>query len=163
VPVPLFVPIQKYVLALIVFSCFLGCGSNSNNTVTGIQGVTFIDKGAVVPNPITTTVSINSNSINYSQTQPGSIISEWSKQIQFSEYTSVRKVISDNKLYESGNVLPSGQSTCIGTRGMTIIITKDNIVHPFDIDGGIFCDKTQWPVGVRNLVNLEDALVAKYK
>jgi len=46
---------------------------------------------------------------------------------------------------------------------MTINILKDNSAHSFDIDGGILCDRTQWPVGVRDLVNLEDALVAKYK
>ncbi len=154
---------QKFVLALIAFTCLLGCGSNENNTGTGMQEVTFVDKGTVAPNPISTTVSIDSTSIHYSQTQSGQIIGGWSKSIQFSDYTSVRKVISDNRLFESGNVLPSGQPTCTGSQGMTIKILKDSSIHSFDIDGGIFCDRTQWPVGVRDLVNLEDALVAKYK
>ncbi|RII26964.1 MAG: hypothetical protein CXR30_16200 [Geobacter sp.] len=155
--------IQRFVLSLIVFPCFFGCGSNENNTATGIQGVTFVDKGTVAPNPISTNVSIDSTTINYSQSQSGQIIGVWSKQIQFSDYTSVRKVISDNRLYESGNVLPSGQPTCTGAQGMTVNVLKDNSIHSFDIDGGVLCDRTQWPVGVRDLVNLEDALVAKYK
>ena len=154
--------IQKVVLALISFSCLFGCGSTSNNG-NGIQGVTFLDKGAVVPNPVSTTVSIDSNSINYSQTQSGVNIGGWSKQIQFSDYTSIQKVIADNKLYEAGDVVSPGQPACTGAKGMTIKITNVNNVHPFDIDGGILCDRTQWPVGVRDLVTLEEALVVKYK
>jgi hypothetical protein len=153
---------RKIVLALMVMSCFSGCGSNSDNGNTSIQGVTFVDKGAVVPNSISTTVSIDSKLIKYSQSQSDQIINGWSKQIQFADYTSVRKVISDNKLYNSEDVLPSSQIPCMGSNGMTIRIEKDNSVHSFDIAGGAYCDRSQWPSGVRDLVDLKDTLVTKY-
>jgi hypothetical protein len=46
---------------------------------------------------------------------------------------------------------------------LTIRIYKDNSVHSFDISGGAVCDRTQWPVGVRDLVEHEEALVNKYQ
>jgi hypothetical protein len=153
---------RKIVPALIVMCCFIGCGSNDYNDTIGLQEVTFVDKGAVVANPISTTVSIDPNSIKYSQSQSDKVTNEWSKHILFSDYTSVRKVISDNKLYESEDVVPSSQFPCMGSQGMTIRIKKDNNVHSFDIVGGAYCNRSQWPSGVRELVDLKDALVEKY-
>lgn len=153
---------RKVFLAVVVMICFIGCGSDNENGTTGIQGVTIVDKGAVVPNPISTTVSIDSSSIKYSQSQSDQIINGWSKKIQFADYTSVRKVISDNKLYMNDNVLPTDQFPCMGSHGMTISIEKDNSVHSFDIAGGIYCNRNKWPSGVRDLVNLKDTLVDKY-
>jgi hypothetical protein len=154
---------QVFVSALILLSSIVGCGDDSSSKSAVTQGVTFIDKGAVVPKPISTTTSIDSNSIKYSQSQSGQIIGGWSKPIQFADYTSVRKIISDNQLYASGNILPTGAPSCTGSAGMTINIQMENGVHSFDIDGGIYCNRNKWPAGVRDLVNLEEALVLKYK
>jgi hypothetical protein len=154
--------VPKIILILIILSCYFGCSSHSDGSnVT--QAVTIIYKGAVVPNPVSTTVSIDPYFINYSQAQSGAIIGGWSKPIQPADFTLVWKVIDDNKLYESGDVLPVGGPPCVGSQGMTIRIYKDNSVHSFDIYSGAVCVRTQWPAGVRDLVEHEEALVNKYQ
>ncbi len=159
----------KSACVMIVMPLFFGCGSGGDrwNAVMlenfGIQEVTFEDKGAVVPNPLITTVSMDSGSIRYSESQSDQVIGEWSKPIEIADFRSVRTIISDNKLYMSEDVLPSGQFPCLGSHEMTISIRKDNNIHSFTIDGGVYCDRSQWPSGVRELVELKDTLVEKYK
>ena len=138
-------PIQKTILALIILSFFFGC-SGHNDAANAKQDVTIVYKGAVVPNPVSTTVSLDPYFINYSRTQTGAIIDSWSKPIQASDFAAVWKIIDDNKLYDQGDVLPVlGGPLCVGSQGMNVKISKDNSVHSFDISGGIVCDRAQWP------------------
>lgn len=152
-----------FVLAVITLSCFSGCGT-SNSKSTQIEGVTFVDKGGVALDPAVTTVTIDSQTMRFSLTQGGQPVSQWSRQIQFSDYTSVHRVVTDYNLLERGdvNLPPGAPQECVGGMGMSITITSNKGVHSFDISGDVSCNRSLWPEGVRNLVTLEDALLAKY-
>jgi|GEM_PF-2913248 len=153
-------PIPCFLLFITAVTCLFGCGSN-NNSDAGGQVVSFVDKGGVVPYPTTTAIVIGPNTIKKTESQSGKAFGEWTKQISFADYTSIRKVIADNNIAENGDVtLAPGQQSCVGWSGMTISIEDGNNAHHFDISG-LVCDN-QWPEGVRNLVSLRDSLVAKY-
>jgi len=147
-------------LCMMALCCLVGWSGNDDNE---LRSVTFTDQGAVIPNPVVTTVSITPGYLSFSKTQGGSLLEKWSKRISSSDFSSLRRIVADHKLYESGNVVPAGPPSCLGARGMTIGIGKGELVHSFDIDGGVFCDRSQWPAGVRKLVDLEDKLIEKYK
>lgn len=150
-----------FVLAVVALSCFNGCGSS--NESTEIQGVTFVNKGSVAPHAVSTTVTIDSQNIKYQDSQAGQPVSGWSRQIQFADYTSMQRVVTNYNLLERGNVtLPPGQPICVGGSGMTVTITTNKIIHSFDINADVMCDRSIWPEGVRNLVALEEVLVNKY-
>ena len=153
-------PIPCFLLFFTAVSCLFGCGSN-NNSDAGGQVVAFVDKGAVVPYPTTTAVVIGPNTIKKTESQSGKVFGEWTKQISFADYTSMRKMVADNHIAANGDVtLAPGQQACSGWSGMTISIEDGNNAHHFDISG-LVCDN-QWPEGVRSLVSLRDSLVAKY-
>jgi len=153
--------VLSIVLATVAL-CSFGCGSSSNNTDTGIQRVSIIDKGAVVPKPITTTVTIDLTNIKYSQSQAGQIIGGWTNLIQSDDYSNVQKIVGDNNLFESGNITSEAPTMCVGGSGITITKKKNDNDHTFDINSDMLCDRAKWPAGVRDLVNLKDTLVAQY-
>jgi len=146
-------------LFMMALCCLVGWSGNDD----GLRSVTFTDHGAVVPNPVVTTVSITPGFLSFSRAQNGSLVEKWSKRISAADFSSLKRIVADYKLYESGNVVPAGPPSCLGARGMTIGIGKGELVHSFDIDGGVYCDRSQWPAGVRKLVDLEDRLLEKYK
>ena len=131
--------------------------SDCNNSST--TQVTFLDKGAVVPNFLSTTVIINSESIEYLRSQSGDIIEQWSQQIQPVDFTSVQEIIADYGLVCTDDI--TGYGGCVGWRGMAITIDRTDRSHTFDIMGSVCIG--QWPEGVRALVDLESELVTKYR
>jgi hypothetical protein len=152
--------ILSLVGSFILFAC--NGDSDDSNNISESQ-VTFVDNGAVVSDPISTTIIISSDSIEYSTSQSGTIIGQWSKQIQSSDYDSVQQIIDDYDLLQADNItLDEGQTPCEGWGGMTITIDQDDSSHSLDISGGV-CSREQWPEGIRALVDLKDVLVAKYQ
>lgn len=153
---------RLFVLAVIVVSCFNGCGSSSDKS-SQVKGITFVSKGPVVQKPVVSTVHIDSQSINRTDSPPGQPASSWSRQIQFADYTSMQRIVTRYNLMECDDVtLPPGSPVCVGDGGMSITIAASNKVHSFDISGDVMCDRSLWPEGVRNLVSLEAALLTKY-
>jgi len=150
-------------LAVIALSCCQGCGNGNDNQSSDLQRVTFVNKGAVVPAPVIRTVAIDRQTISYSDTQAGQPISSWSRQVQFADYSSIQRTVKEYNLLEARNVtLPVGHQGCVGARGMTITMATGSKVHSFDISADVWCNRDLWPEGIRNLVNLEDALIAEY-
>jgi hypothetical protein len=148
----------KYLcIALLFGSCiFFGCKNVAETQVT------IVDKGAVVPIPISTKVKITSHSIKYVSSQFEIITALWVRQIDPSDYNSVRNLIDGYNLLEMNDIiLAEGQMPCDGWRGMTITIDEAGNSHSFDIEG-VAC-RDQWPEGVRALVDLKDELVEKYQ
>jgi hypothetical protein len=152
-------------ILFLVGSCILfACNGNSDHSNNIPEPVViFVNNGAVVPDPISTTVTISSDSIEYETEQSGTIIEQWSEQIESSDYESVQQIIDDYDLLQMNDVtLEEGQEPCSGWEGMTITIDEADSSHSFDIMGAV-CSREQWPEGVRELVDLRDELVAKYE
>jgi hypothetical protein len=146
---------------LAVCLCFAGC-SAGDNTSAQLQNITILDKGAVAPYQISTTIRIEAGNIVRSDSQSGQVIGEWSKQMQFSDFSSARAVVSKFNLMDQPTItLAADQQPCSGWSGMSIAIQNEQSLHAFDISG-LACDRNRWPDGPRELVNLQDNLVAKY-
>jgi len=130
-----------------------------------VSQVTFVDKGGVYPGFVTTKVIISPDSIEHIiVSENGTIDEQWSQQIQSSDFDVLQQIIDEHDLFCADDItLRKWQSACTGWQGMTITIrATDNSSHAIDIEGAI-CIKEQWPAGVRELVELEDALVEKYQ
>lgn len=180
--------IKYFCLIFLLGACLLfGCsGINDEDSCSNIpiRQVTFVDKGGAVLDPISTTVIIKSDSIEYLRSQAGIIIEQWSKPIQLSEFYAVRRIIVQYHLMGRGDLEDYEQPPCeeeqtiadpafgisicgplpycAGWRGMAITIDRIDSSHTFDINGSL-CVRGLWPEGVRALVDLEDELVAKYQ
>lgn len=165
----------------VLFGCNEHFGDSHNLPITQ---VTFVDKGGAVLDPISITVIIKSDSIEYSRSQSGNIIEQWTKQIQHAEFNSVRQIIDYYNLFNRDDLTDyeqppceDGQNVvdpllgisiceplpyCTGWRGMTITMDRIDSSHTFDINGSL-CVRELWPEGIRALVDLKDELVVKYK
>jgi len=153
-----------YIVSMISLWVIFSCGGNSDNSSNppGTE-VTLIDHGASVLDPISTTVTINPESIEYETEQSDTIIEEWSESIESADYESAQKIVDDYKLLQMNDVtLAGGQGPCTGWQGMTIMISNTTGSHSFDIPGAV-CSPEQWPEGVHELVDLRDKLVDKYQ
>ncbi len=138
-----------------------GCGSDgadSNNSE--VTTVTLMDKGASVPNPVSTTVRIDSQTIHLLQQQSGETKNEWSNSIQSGDFVILQQVISDHRLMESADVLP-GSNLCTGWNGMTVTLEKGNITHVINVSG-VACSR-DWPEGIQELLTTEATLLQKYQ
>ena len=169
--------------ACLLFSC-IGINDEDNCSDIPIRQVTFVDKGGAVLDPISTTVIIKSDFMEYIRSQSGNIIEQWTKQIQPFEFNSVRQIIDNYNLFYRDDLTDyeqppceDGQNIvdpllgisvcdplpyCTGWRGMTITINRIDCSHTFDISGSL-CVRELWPEGILALVDLKDELVAKYQ
>lgn len=144
---------------MVLFLSAILCGCKDTASVTR---VTFLEKGAVVPDPISTTVIIRPDSIKSYDSESGVVSNQWSSQILASEFSAIQEVITENDLFHSEDVTSNGQHSCLGMQGTIITINKSGISHSFEIKWDVICNDEYWPEGVRELVNLEKQLVAKY-
>ena len=159
---------SKYLFAalLIMAGVLLSCNDNSDdskdsNTVP-VSEVRFVDKGAVVSNPVSTTVTIKPDSIEYAQSQSNTVIEAWSNQIEASDFDSVQQIIDVYDLFNGSDItLAEGQMPCLGWQGMTVALVGTNTTHTINIPGSV-CSRDQWSEGVRALVELKEDLVEKY-
>ncbi|MBN1665293.1 MAG: hypothetical protein JW943_16990 [Deltaproteobacteria bacterium] len=153
---------QLGVIFLLGVCVLLGCNTSDDPVHVSVTQVTFVDNGAVVPNPVVTTVTIKPDSIEYARSQSGAVIEQWSKQIESSDFDSLRQPIDVYGLFESADVtLAEGQFPMVGWRGMTITISRTDGSHTITISGSV--SRTQWPQGIQELVNIKDELLEKYQ
>jgi hypothetical protein len=154
-------------IVLVAPALFVLAACNKSAPVTpggSAQSVSFLNKGAVVPHPISTSVIVNQYFIKFSSTQNGNTIDSWSSVISAQDFSHLISIINDNNLMETSDpVLPQGVGGCIGHQGMTIVMTMDNNVDTLNISGLLWCDRSFWPAGLVSLVAFQDSLVEKYK
>ena len=98
-----------YLLVVLLFSaCVLySCNSNSDDSNDSpVTQVTFVDNGVVFPDAISTTVTINSDSIEYSasHSQSGTIAEQWSELIQLSDFESFQQIIDGYDLFQVNDI-----------------------------------------------------------
>lgn len=158
----------KRIWMLVMIGSFALFACNGNNDDSGASDgvgevvVEFIDHGAVLPDPVSTTVTIDSDSIEYETEQSGEIVEQWSGTIDAEEYESLQLIIDDYNLLEMEDVTPEEGDICDGWGGMRISIDNDGSIYSFGIAGTV-CSRDQWPEGVRALVDLRDELLVKYE
>ncbi|MGB5218111.1 MAG: hypothetical protein WBN66_07415 [Smithella sp.] len=155
-----------FVALLLIAGIFVGCNDHSDdskdsNTIP-VSEVSFVDKGAVVPNPVSLTVTITPDSIEYVKSQTNTVIEEWSNPIEASDFDSVQRIIDVYDLFNGSDItLAEGQIPCTGWQGMTVTLVGADTTHTINIPGSV-CSRDQWSEGVRALVELKDDLVEKY-
>jgi hypothetical protein len=152
--------IYQLILLTSALSLF-GCGSSNESNPSVLTKVTFVDKGPVTPYPTTTTITIESTSLTKTESQAGVVFGKLTKTILFADYTSIRKIIRENDIINTGDINRApGENGCTGWGGMTIRI-EDHDVHSFEISGAV-CDMSNWPAEVRKLVTFKDAAANTY-
>ncbi len=123
--------------------------------------VGFLDRGAVVPDPVSTQVVIELEGIFVVSTQGGATIHSWHSAIERQEYDQMVSIVQDNHLFGAPD--PTiGPRMCVGARELVIVIGADGMVDTLTVAGVSRCDTTTWPVGLGSLVGLKNALVTKY-
>jgi hypothetical protein len=135
--------------------------SEPTEPVIPISFISFLYYGAVVPNPISTLITVEPEEIKSALSQNGVVISSWSAKIQNQEYNHLISIIDNNKLIGAPD--PVGGRLCVGSAGMSVFIKENNIIDTINIAGLYYCDKSCWPTGLDSLVAFEDSLVNKYK
>jgi hypothetical protein len=123
--------------------------------------VSFLDKGAVVPDPVSTLVVIRPLRISSLSTQDGTTIHSWYSEIESQEYNRMVSIVQDNHLVGSPDP-PVGSGRCVGAREMLVVMQSYGLVDTLTIAGVVRCDTTAWPAGLNSLVRMKDALVTKY-
>ena len=155
-----------FVVLLLVAGFLLSCNEHSDDSKDSstipVSEVIFVDKGAVVPNPVSTAVTITPNSIEYVKSQSNTVIEEWSNPIEASDFDSVQEIIDVYDLFNGTDItLAEGQMPCAGWQGMTVTLVGADTSHTINIPGSV-CSRDQWSEGVRALVELKEDLVEKY-
>ncbi len=153
----------SYSILLIVTIVFiLSCEKSS--TVTPAESsdfVSFLDKGAVVPEPMSTLVTIDRSKIELVSSQNGITINYWSNKISNENYLLLTSIIKNNNLMNVADPTPSSNpgEICIGHKGARIIMRLQNTIDTINIPGQVICDRLRWPIGLDSLVALKDTLV----
>ena len=151
-----------HLVASIILSCNDHSDDSNDSNNIPVSEVSFVDKGAVVPNPVSTTVTITPDSIEYVKSQTNTIIEEWSNPIEASDFDSAQRIINEYDLFNGSDItLTEGQMPCAGWQGMTVMLVGTNTTHTINIPGSV-CSRDQWSEGIRALVELKEDLVEKY-
>ncbi len=141
---------------------FAGCEeSQPPGPATTNMVVSFLDRGAVVPNPVSTLVVIGELRISSESTQGGVTIHSWESDIESQDYELMTAIVQNNHLVGAPDP-PLGAAPCLGAREMLVIIETGGLLDTLKIAGVVRCDTTTWPAGLNSLLRLKDALVAKY-
>jgi hypothetical protein len=151
-------------MAIIVSMAIIlgGCKkSEPTEPVKSTSYISFLDKGAVVPQPVSTLVTIDQENITFVSSQNGVAISSWSTKMQTPDYTHLISIINNNNLIGAPD--PIGSSLCVGAQAIIILIKENSTVDTINIAGVLRCDKSCWPAGLDSLVTFKDSLVNKYK
>jgi hypothetical protein len=127
----------------------------------GESFVIVLDRGAVVPDPIETSVVVEPGRISGASTQNGIAISTWSCEIESQDFVRLVRIATDSMLFR-GPEPQFGQGSCEGARGLVVYITIDGLADTITVPGIKRCGSITWPAGLRSLVSLKDSLVAKY-
>jgi hypothetical protein len=150
-------------LTILVSLIVLGSCKKAEPTepVTSVSSVNFLYYGAVVPNPISTLVTIEPDDITSVSSENGVVLSSWSAKIQVAEYNHLNSIIDNNKLIGAPD--PIGSQQCVGSRGMSIFIKENTVVDTINIAGIYMCGSSCGNIGLDSLIAFEDSLVNKYK
>ena len=139
-----------------------GCKkSEPTELVSPSSSVGFLYYGAVVPNPVSTMITVEQEEIRSVSTQKGVVLSSWSAKIQMADYDHLVSIIDNNNLIGAPD--PIGGRPCVGSGGMSIFVNQHNTVDTINILGIYMCDRSCWPTGLDSLVVFQDSLVNKYK
>ncbi len=123
--------------------------------------VSFLDRGAVVPDPVSTLVVIGRLRISSESTQGGVTIHSWVSEIESQDYELMTAIVQGNHLVGAPD--PSlGDHPCVGAREFLVVIEAGGLLDTLKIAGVARCDTTTWPAGLSSLVRLKDAFVTKY-
>lgn len=148
-------------LSVLVLLAIAACSDNSNNSNNAdIISVSFMNKGAVAPNSVSTKVVLKADSIEFSKIISGQVVEKWVKQAHQADFSPIQNKIIEHDLFGAYDVtLLSGQPSCSGWQGMSIVIEKADSAHTLNIDGSV-CSRAQWPAGISELVNLQESIIA---
>ncbi len=139
-----------------------GCEeSQPPGPATSNMVVSFLDRGAVVPDPVSTLVVIGQLRISSESTQSGVTIHSWESDIESQDYELMTAIVQNNHLVGAPDP-PLGAAPCVGAREMLVIIGTGGLLDTLKIAGVVRCDTTTWPAGLSSLLRLKGALVAKY-
>jgi len=143
---------------------FLGSCEESqpSGPTESVSFISFLDKGAVVPDPVSTLDVIDSEYIVEISSQSGSVFGSWFSRIESRDYSQLASVVQINHLFGAPDP-PIVSGRCEGARGLIVVIAADGLVDTLEIAGVVRCDTTSWPAGLSSLVSLKDKLVKKYR
>jgi hypothetical protein len=156
-------------LSCLVLFLLFGASCDLSHTPTPadeIQSVSFLDKGAVVPDPICTLVTVSQDSIRLAAYQTADTIRAWSSLLVPEDFSHLVTIIRDNNLIGSPDpALPPGVTGCVGHQGMRIVFVQGVRLDTVNISGFLWCtrNRVHWPPGLLSLVSFEDSLINKYK
>ncbi len=156
--------LEMGLLASIITAAVLLGGCHKSDLIQppgGEMYIRFVDNGAVVPNPVITTVMVEPDKISGNSSQDGTPVVGWASTIDSKDYQRLVRIAIDNNL-SRGPSVPVGQGACVGSREMLVVITVDGLAHTITVPGLSRCDTSAWPAGLGSLVSLKDSLVTKY-
>lgn len=149
-------------------ACLFGACDSSNDVLPFrvLESVTFIDKGAVVPAPLCTIVTLHQESISFISCQNRDTIAAWSTVMTADDFFHLVSIVRVYNLVKTPDpVLPPGATGCVGHQGMVIEFAADGLLESLTIPGSLWCSRNRiyWPAGLESLVTFENDLVNKYK
>jgi hypothetical protein len=118
--------IGRKIFMVFAVCIFHGCGSTSDSpTEAKVTSVTFVNKGSVSPNSSSTTVVLNAKSLEHLTSQAEQVTEKWVRRLKTADFIPMQN--SASALFDAPDVtLRSGQTSCVGWQGMTIII--ENVI-----------------------------------
>jgi hypothetical protein len=127
----------------------------------GNSRLVFVDKGAVVPEPVETSVAVDPERISGTSTQNGVVFGTWSTKLDGSDYEHLLRIATDSMLFR-GPEPQFGSGLCVGARDLVVYITINGLADTIIVPGGKRCKNIEWPAGLRSLVAFKDSLITKY-
>jgi hypothetical protein len=140
---------------------FAGCIGQPTEPVELVSYVSFLDQGAVVPDPVSTLVVIDPLTISFRSSQQGVTLTKWINSIDRQDYGHLLSIIEGNRLVGAPDP-PSVSPLCVGVRALIVVISTHDVLDTISIAGVARCDTTSWPRGLGSLVRFKDSLVGKY-
>ncbi len=153
---------------VLTFGTFL-CACDSPNSPLppqDLRSVSFVDQGAVVPAPIRTVVTVNSDFILYTSARLDTPLVSWFSKILAQDFAHLIAIVDQYNLTKAPDPdLPQGQNGCVGSRAMNILMVNGATQDTLTIPGPMRCANLSsfWPAGLDSLLAFEESLVRRYK
>ena len=116
-------------LVAIAYGVFFGGGCKEPQPIQPIDSRTyfsFLDKGAVVPEPVETVVAIDRDDILSITSQNGVPIRTWSRKIDSRDYILLVSVVENNGLLGAPDVRLT-TNPCVGMQELVVVIAFDGV------------------------------------
>lgn len=103
-------------LSYLALFLLAGCSGNSDNGMNAeVVGVAIVNKGATIPDSVSTKALIKADSIEFSKTKSGQVVEKWIKRVERSDLASLQNKMNEYDLFTASDViLQPGQTSCIG-------------------------------------------------